>query len=123
MFHAKNVRATGAYLTRGCDPRDPEASPVHADLTGFPPMLLFAGTRELFVDDARAHRAARRRRAASAPSSTCTGTCRTSSRSSRASSRAPSLRSPPSAKFVEETQRPPQPAGRPADQVSAGATS
>jgi monoterpene epsilon-lactone hydrolase len=54
MFHTKNVRATGAYLTRGCDPRDPEASPIHADLTGFPPMLIFAGTRELFVDDARA---------------------------------------------------------------------
>jgi monoterpene epsilon-lactone hydrolase len=54
MFHAENVRSTGAYLTRGCDPLDPEVSPVHADLTGFPPMLLFAGTRELFVDDARA---------------------------------------------------------------------
>jgi acetyl esterase/lipase len=54
MFHAKSVRATGAFLTRGNDPKHPEASPVHADLTGFPPMLLFAGTRELFVDDARA---------------------------------------------------------------------
>ena len=54
MFHSKDVRSTGAYLTRGCDPFDPEVSPVHADLTGFPPMLLFAGTRELFVDDARA---------------------------------------------------------------------
>jgi monoterpene epsilon-lactone hydrolase len=53
MFHAKNVVSTGAYLTRGHDPRDPEASPVHADFNGFPPMLLFAGTRELFVDDAR----------------------------------------------------------------------
>ncbi len=54
MFHSNSVRATGAYLTRGCDPFDPEVSPVHADLTGFPPMLLFAGTRELFLDDARA---------------------------------------------------------------------
>jgi monoterpene epsilon-lactone hydrolase len=54
MFIAEHVRSTGAYLTRGCDPRDPEASPIHADLAGFPPILLFAGTRELFVDDARA---------------------------------------------------------------------
>ncbi len=54
MFHSKNVRSTGAYLSRGCDPCDPELSPVHADLAGFPPILLFAGTRELFVDDARA---------------------------------------------------------------------
>jgi monoterpene epsilon-lactone hydrolase len=54
MFNSKSVRSTGAYLTRGCDPFDPEVSPVHADLTGFPPMLIFAGTRELFVDDARA---------------------------------------------------------------------
>ncbi|HEY5148038.1 MAG TPA: alpha/beta hydrolase [Polyangiaceae bacterium] len=53
MFHAKSVRETGAFLTRGADPKHPEASPVHADLAGFPPMLLFAGTRELFVDDAR----------------------------------------------------------------------
>lgn len=53
MFRANDVRATGAFLTRGCDPRDPEVSPVHADLTGFPPMLLFAGSTELFLDDAR----------------------------------------------------------------------
>jgi acetyl esterase/lipase len=26
---------------------------VHADLQGFPPILLFAGAGELFVDDAR----------------------------------------------------------------------
>jgi monoterpene epsilon-lactone hydrolase len=54
MFQVKNVRATGAFLTRDCDPRDPEASPIHADLKGFPPMLIFAGARELFLDDARA---------------------------------------------------------------------
>jgi monoterpene epsilon-lactone hydrolase len=53
MFQSKNVVSTGAFLTRGCDPRDPEASPVHADFDGFPPMLLFASTRELFVDDSR----------------------------------------------------------------------
>ena len=56
MFRAADVRATGAYLTKGCDPTDPEISPVHADLKGFPPMLLFAGAGELFVDDVRAIR-------------------------------------------------------------------
>jgi monoterpene epsilon-lactone hydrolase len=53
MFHASSVRETGAFLMKGAEPRHPEHSPVHADLTGFPPMLLFASTRELFVDDAR----------------------------------------------------------------------
>jgi acetyl esterase/lipase len=54
MFHASSVRETGAFLTRGAEPRHPEHSPIHADLAGFPPMLLFAGSRELFLDDARA---------------------------------------------------------------------
>jgi acetyl esterase/lipase len=53
MFRAIDVKATGAFLTSACDPRHPEVSPVHADLKGFPPMLLFAGSGELFVDDAR----------------------------------------------------------------------
>jgi monoterpene epsilon-lactone hydrolase len=62
MFKADATRALGEYLTRACDPRDPEASPVHADLTGFPRMLLFASSSEIFLDDARtiarrAHRA------------------------------------------------------------------
>jgi acetyl esterase/lipase len=53
MFRAVDVRATGAFLTAACDPRHPEVSPVHADLKGFPPTLIFAGSGELFVDDAR----------------------------------------------------------------------
>ncbi|MGI9584533.1 MAG: alpha/beta hydrolase fold domain-containing protein, partial [Acidimicrobiia bacterium] len=31
---------------------DPEASPLHADLTGFPPLLVFAGGAEMLLDDA-----------------------------------------------------------------------
>ncbi len=54
MFHADGVRALGRYLTRACDVRDPEVSPVHADFRGFPRMLLFAGSTEVFLDDARA---------------------------------------------------------------------
>lgn len=56
MFNAKAVRSLGAYLTQGrpiSDARDPERSPIHADLTGFPRMLIFAGSTEVFLDDAR----------------------------------------------------------------------
>jgi monoterpene epsilon-lactone hydrolase len=53
MFDGTGVRALGRYLTRACDPRDPEVSPVHADFDGFPEMLVFAGSTEVFLDDAR----------------------------------------------------------------------
>jgi monoterpene epsilon-lactone hydrolase len=53
MFDGGGVRAMGRYLTRGCDPCDPEVSPVHGDYRGFPEMLLFAGSTEVFLDDAR----------------------------------------------------------------------
>lgn len=33
------------------DPRDPKASPVHADLTGLPPLLIQVGDRETVRDD------------------------------------------------------------------------
>lgn len=35
------------------DPRDPLASPIHADLAGLPPMLTIVGTAETLLDDAR----------------------------------------------------------------------
>ena len=56
MFDARAVRSLGAYLTQGkpiADTRDPERSPIHADLTGFPRMLILAGSTEVFLDDAR----------------------------------------------------------------------
>ncbi len=37
----------------GSDPRNSLASPLHADLRGLPPLLMFAGTREILLDDAR----------------------------------------------------------------------
>jgi acetyl esterase/lipase len=40
--------ATYAELTQL---RDPFVSPVHADLTGLPPMLIFAGGAEMILDD------------------------------------------------------------------------
>lgn len=42
----------GAYL-RETDPRHPLASPVFADLTGLPPLLIQVGTDEILLDDAR----------------------------------------------------------------------
>ena len=41
---------TQTYL-QGGDPRDPRASPLHADYAGFPPLLIEVGTREVLLDD------------------------------------------------------------------------
>jgi len=54
MFNPDAVRALGSYLTRGCDALDPELSPAHGDFRGFPDMVVFAGSTEVFLDDARA---------------------------------------------------------------------
>lgn len=35
------------------DPRDPYASPMYGDYTRIPPMLIFAGGREMILDDSR----------------------------------------------------------------------
>jgi acetyl esterase/lipase len=41
---------TRQYLAEA-DPRDPLASPLYADLTGLPPLLMFVGTAEMLFDD------------------------------------------------------------------------
>jgi len=41
-----------AYLGKA-NPRDPLASPIYADLTGLPPMLIQVGTAEVLLDDAK----------------------------------------------------------------------
>jgi epsilon-lactone hydrolase len=40
-----------AYLG-GADPKSPLASPLHADLSGLPPLLVMVGTSETLMDDA-----------------------------------------------------------------------
>jgi acetyl esterase/lipase len=40
------------YYAPGFDLENPEVSPLFADLTGFPPMLMLAGGREMLLDDA-----------------------------------------------------------------------
>jgi epsilon-lactone hydrolase len=49
----------GAYLG-GQDPKTPSASPLFADLTGLPPLLILVGTSEVLLDDST--RLARRAR-------------------------------------------------------------
>lgn len=39
------------FLSNGEDPRDPDISPLYANLTGLPPALFTAGTRDPVLDD------------------------------------------------------------------------
>ncbi len=41
-----------AYLPAGMDRKDPRVSPLYADLTGFPPLLIQVGSAETLLDDA-----------------------------------------------------------------------
>ena len=52
LFTTESLEPTRAVYLAGQDPNQPLLSPaVHADLTGFPPMLLQVGTNELLLDD------------------------------------------------------------------------
>ena len=53
FFTRETLGRTGAMYLAGQDPNHDMLSPaVRADLTGFPPMLLQAGTNEVLLDDA-----------------------------------------------------------------------
>jgi acetyl esterase/lipase len=53
IFTRESLAHTGALYLAGHDPTGPLLSPaVSADLSGFPPLLLQAGTHELLLDDA-----------------------------------------------------------------------
>jgi monoterpene epsilon-lactone hydrolase len=41
-----------AHYLNGADPRAPTASPIHADLTGMPPLLIQVGEREVLFSEA-----------------------------------------------------------------------
>lgn len=62
MFTPRGVREAAALYLGGADPRHPRASPVYADLSRLPPMLLFASRHEILRDDTL--RVAERARAA-----------------------------------------------------------
>jgi acetyl esterase/lipase len=50
ITHEDVLEGAQAYLN-GADPRTPLASPIHADLSGLPPLLIHVGTAEVLLDD------------------------------------------------------------------------
>lgn len=52
VLTAAGLRRRAADYTAGSDPRIPGISPVFADLTGLPPLLVQVGTHEILLDDA-----------------------------------------------------------------------
>lgn len=65
MFRLESLmRLVPVYLA-GADPCDPRASPIEADLSGFPPLLFHVGAREILRDDSL--RFAQKARAAGVP--------------------------------------------------------
>ena len=52
VFREDIERWGRAYLA-GADPRTPLASPLHADLSGLPPLLIQVGSEEVLLDDSR----------------------------------------------------------------------
>jgi monoterpene epsilon-lactone hydrolase len=51
MFTPRGIREAAAIYLNGADARDPRASPLYANLSGLPPMLLFASRHEILRDD------------------------------------------------------------------------
>lgn len=53
LLDTRDLREMAQRYLAGADPRHPLASPVHADLSGLPPLLIQVGTEEVLWDDAR----------------------------------------------------------------------
>ena len=53
MFTPGGLRALAKYHAQESDPKHPLLSPVHADYTGFPPLLIQASSTEVLRDDSR----------------------------------------------------------------------
>jgi acetyl esterase/lipase len=53
MFHPENMAEFAKAYLGDASPRDPRASPLFADLSGLPPVMLHVGSSELLLDDAR----------------------------------------------------------------------
>ena len=52
LIHRQYLEELAANYLRGQDPRNPLVSPLHADLSGLPPMLIQVGSAETLLDDA-----------------------------------------------------------------------
>ena len=62
MFHGPSIGYSARYYLGETDPRTPLASPLYADLSGLPPLLIHVGADEVLLDDST--RLAERARAA-----------------------------------------------------------
>ena len=51
LFSTARAQEAAHLYLQGWDPRDPRASPLFADLKGFPPTLVFVGSEEVLLDD------------------------------------------------------------------------
>lgn len=51
LFYPETLRFCGRVYLDGADPLDPRASPIEADLTGLPPLLIHVAEREMLRDD------------------------------------------------------------------------
>lgn len=53
LVFQEDIDRWGAAYLAGTDPRTPLASPLHADLSGLPPLLIQVGSEEVLLDDSR----------------------------------------------------------------------
>jgi len=53
MFRTENLHDFASVYLGDASPRDPQASPLFAELAGLPPVLFQVGSTELLVDDSR----------------------------------------------------------------------
>jgi acetyl esterase/lipase len=65
MFNGEDIGPSARYYLATADPRNPLASPLYADLSGLPPLLIHVGSDECLRDDST--RFAEKARAAGVP--------------------------------------------------------
>jgi len=53
MYHTENIAEFASAYLGDASPRDPRASPLFAELSGMPPVLLHVSSTELLLDDTR----------------------------------------------------------------------
>ena len=53
LVFREDIRRWGSAYLAGVDPRTPLASPLHADLSDLPPLLIQVGSEEVLLDDSR----------------------------------------------------------------------
>jgi monoterpene epsilon-lactone hydrolase len=53
LFHGANISTGARFYLGSADPRNPLASPLYADLSHLPPMLIHVGDNEVLLDDSK----------------------------------------------------------------------